>query len=243
MSASVHGAVPSQCPGGFPPPASSAHHMAFDDIYLVTDRLEIASAAEIAEAERELGSRCPSGYAEYVQRFGKGSLDDLLRLMLPGEIVSEVVRWQSMKGEFWFWDEPHPEISIARVLDSVPVADTENGDEICFHPEDPDALIVLPRDEERLCRTGPGLVGALDCVFTSGALIRPHPACAFESHLGRKYVRHQTSGTGDLVTVRDDLASIGLHALVDGTYDDHSGPVLPRHQGSRRADETLHLRG
>jgi hypothetical protein len=205
--------------------------VAFDDIYVVSDRLETASARELALAEGEIGGRLPTGYSEYVQRFGRGLLNDLLRVMLPGDVVSALAGWRVTKSEYWYWDDLHPDVSRGRVLDSVPLADTANGDALCFHRDDPDMVIVLPRDEQRIYVAEPGLVGAVDWVFSSGVLQRPERPSAFECALGRKHVRHQSSGSADLVRVREELLALGTHALVDQTYDDHSVVYFTSIQG------------
>lgn len=161
--------------------------MDFDGLYVVSDRLETASARDVSLAEEQIGGRFPTGYSEYVQRFGRGSLNDLLRVMLPRDIVTALATWRDTKSESWFWNVPHPDIDQARVMDSVPLADTSNGDQLCFHRDDPDVVIVLPRDEERIYVAESGLVGAIDWVFSSGVLLRPERPSAFESALGRKF--------------------------------------------------------
>jgi hypothetical protein len=203
----------------------------FDDIYVVSDRLETASASEVALAAGEIGGRFPTGYSEYVQRFGRGSLNDLLRVMLPGHMVSALASWRDTKSEYWFWNDLHPDVGRDRVLDSVPLADTSNGDQLCFHRDDPDVVIVLPRGDARIYVAEPGLAGAVDWVFSSGVLQRPQRPSAFESALGRKYVRHQSSGRAGLVRVRGELLALGTHALVDQTYDTYSVVYFPSIQG------------
>jgi SMI1 / KNR4 family (SUKH-1) len=146
-----------------------------DDIYVVTDRRETASATDVTRAEHELGCRLPTGYAEYVQRLGRGSLNDLVRVMLPGQITAELGDWQERMNQCWFWDDPESDTDQDHVLGAVPVADTEVGDDLCFHPDDPDTVIVLPRDSDRSYAVGPGLDGAIDWVFASGVL---HPPCS-----------------------------------------------------------------
>ena len=42
------------------------------------------------------------------------------------------------------------------------LADTFDGDELCFVPEDPEALYLLPRDDDEAVPLGPGLLSALD---------------------------------------------------------------------------------
>jgi hypothetical protein len=131
------------------------------DIYLVTDRLETASATDVTRAERELGCRFPTGYAEYVQRLGRGSLNGFVRVMVPGQIVAVLADWRATWHEYWFWDDPESAADQHHISGAVPVADTYSGDELWFHPEDPDTVIVLPRDSDRSYAVGSGLDGPL----------------------------------------------------------------------------------
>jgi SMI1 / KNR4 family (SUKH-1) len=202
-----------------------------DDIYVVTDRLETASATDVTRAERELGCRFPTGYAEYVQRLGRGSLNDVVRVMLPGQIVAELGDWRARWNEFWFWDDPESAVDQDHVLCAVPVADTEVGDELWFHPDDPDTVIVLPRDSDRSYAVGSGLDGAIDWVFSSGVLHPPGGPSAFESHVGRKYVRYESQTSADVASARDALLALGMHALVDQFHDDHCVVYFPSIKG------------
>jgi SMI1 / KNR4 family (SUKH-1) len=204
-----------------------------DDIYVVTDRLETASAADVTRAEHQLGCRFPTGYAEYVQRLGRGSLNDLVRVMLPGRIVAELRDWRAtwLWTESWFWDNPESAVDQDRVLGAVPLGDTETGDQLWFHPDDPDTVIVLPRDFDRSYAVGPGLDGAIDWVFSSGVLQPPGGPSAFHSHVGRKYVRHESQTRADVASARDALLALGTHALVDQFHDDHCVVYFPSIKG------------
>lgn len=194
--------------------------MKFDDLYVVSDRLQTASPADVAAAEVEIGCRFPVGYSEYVERFGAGSLDDLLRVFLPDRILAEIGSWRETKDRYWFWTDPESQVDKATVLGAIPLGDSENGDEFCFHPDDPDTVIVLPRDDERSFAVGGGLFGAVDWVFSSGVLQRPGRPTAFEPHEGRMYIRHQTGRGGNLTSLQGALLALGLHALA---YEDPSG--------------------
>jgi SMI1 / KNR4 family (SUKH-1) len=202
-----------------------------DDMYVVTDRLETASATDVTRAEHELGCRFPTGYAEYVQRLGRGSLNDLVRVMLPGQITAELGDWQERMNQHWFWDDPESDTDQNQVLGAVPVADTEVGDDLCVHPDDPDTAIVLPRDSDRSYAVGPGLDGAIEWVFSSGVLHPPGGPSAFESHVGRKNVRHESQGSADPASARDALLALGTHALVDQVQDDHCVVYFPSIKG------------
>jgi hypothetical protein len=202
-----------------------------DYVYLVTDRLETASATDVTGAERELGCRFPRGYAEYVQRLGRGSLNNEVRVMMPGQILAVLGDWRARWQEFWFWDDPESAVDQDRVLGAVPVADTHVGDELWFHPDDPDTVIVLPRESDRSYAVGPGLDGAIDWVFSSGVLLEPGGGrLAFESHVGRKDVRRE-SQSADVASVRDALLAMGLHALVDQLAEQHWVVYFPSIKG------------
>ena len=205
--------------------------MDLGDIYLVTDRLETASATDVTRAERELGCRFPTGYAEYVQRLGRGSLNGFVRVMVPGQIVAVLADWRATWHEYWFWDDPESAADQHHISGAVPVADTYSGDELWFHPEDPDTVIVLPRDSDRSYAVGSGLDGAIDWVFSSGVLLEPSGGrLAFESHIGRKHVRRE-SPSADVASVRDALLALGLHALVHQFHDKHYVLYFPSIKG------------
>ena len=140
---------------------------------------------------------------------------------MPGQIVAVRADWRARLHEFWFWDNPESAVGQDHVLGAVPVADTHVGDELWFHPDDPDTAIVLPRDSDRSYAVGSGLDGAIDWVFSSGVLLEPSGGrLAFESHIGRKHVRRE-SQSADVTSVRDALLALGLHALVHQFHDKH----------------------
>jgi hypothetical protein len=76
-------------------------------------------------------------------------------------------------NQYWFWDDPESDTDQDHVLGAVPVADTEVGDDLCFHPDDPDTVIVLPRDSDRSYAVGPGLDGTLSGSSHPGCCIPP----------------------------------------------------------------------
>lgn len=219
-----------------PPGFAYAQPVDLDAIYLVTDQLETASTTDVTRAERELGCRFPRGYAEYVQRLGRGSLNDFVRVMMPGQIITVLAEWRARWHEFWFWDDPESAVDQHHISGAVPVADTSSGDELWFHPDDPDTVIVLPRDSERSYAVGSGLDGAIDWVFSSGVLVEePGGRLAFESHVGRKEVRRE-SQSADVASVRHALLALDLHALVHQFDDDYYVLYFPSIKG--RVDVT-----
>lgn len=198
---------------------------------MVSRRLSTVSAREVAIAEEEIGTRFPHGYADYVQRFGEGTLNDLLNVWLPRKVLEARGTWRDQMTAYWFWDEQGSDVNQSRAMDAIPFADSELG-WLCFHRDDPDTVIVLPREVERTYAVGPGLESAIAWMFSSGVLQPPTLSSAFETHLGRRHVRHRSSGPAELEPARAALVALGEHALVDLPDDEGCSVVyFPSIQG------------
>lgn len=117
------------------------------------------SDAEVDGAERALGTRLPAGYRTFVTTLGEGVYGTQLRVYPPARIIGELASWRERIERYWFWgDRPLPQASA---LECVCIADTIGGDEIVFHPADPDALFLLPHEVERARSLGRGLATAI----------------------------------------------------------------------------------
>ena len=138
----------------------------------------------IRDAEKRLGLRFPSGYREYVTRFGEGVLGgSLVRVYPPYRIlngVNNVDEWRKRIDEYWFWDDGAETLTKERALGCVIVGDTLNGDELIVHPSDPERIYVLPRDSGEIHVAGDGLLDALDWLCTSGVVAEPFDERDFE---------------------------------------------------------------
>ena len=69
----------------------------FDNVTVVGGPLVLSSPAEVDAAEAQLGIRFPTGYREYVTRFGEGVLGGYyIRIYPPRRILSgESTTWPS----------------------------------------------------------------------------------------------------------------------------------------------------
>ena len=95
------------------------------------------------------------------------------------------------------------------------VADTFDGDELCFLPEDPDALFLLPRDDD-VVPAGPGLLPALDRLL-AGDLDPWVEGWTFEAFGDdRQEVRREIGPGLDLAGAVHAVAELGEHAHVVG---------------------------
>jgi hypothetical protein len=83
-------------------------HM-FDNITVIGSPLVLSTPAEVDAAEAHLGIRFPTGYREYVTKFGEGVLGgSYIRIYPPHRILgrtsNNLLRWRQRISEYWFWD-------------------------------------------------------------------------------------------------------------------------------------------
>ena len=143
----------------------------FDDVLLVNPaQIRPATSDGIALAEAELGVRMPPGYAAYVERLGEGALGNFVRVYAPARLPDLTRAWRERVTEYWFWDTSEAGVKPESLQErGVVVADSFDGDELCFDPADPETLFVLPRNDDNARRVGPGFIAAVDWML-SGAL-------------------------------------------------------------------------
>jgi hypothetical protein len=145
--------------------------MTLDDFELTSSALFYNRATDVDAAERQLGMRLPSGYGEFIARFGEGMLAGYLRVYPPYQILegdNSVTEWRKRIDEYWFWDDGRDVLTKEKALECIIVADTVDGDELAAHPSKPDRLYVFPRYEETLYVAGDGLLPAIEWLLTSG---------------------------------------------------------------------------
>lgn len=118
-----------------------------------------ATDADVDEAERVLGARLPAGYRTFVVELGEGVFGSKLRIYPPARVIHDLDEWRERIERYWFWGEaPLPQ---ATALECVRIGDTIDGDELVFHPSDPDTLYLLPRHSDRSRALGRGLAEAI----------------------------------------------------------------------------------
>jgi hypothetical protein len=156
----------------------------FDNVTIVGGPLFLSSPAEVDAAEAQLGIRFPTGYREYVTRFGEGVLGGIyVRVYPPRRILSGVnnlAEWRQRIGEYWFWDDGADVLTKAQALESVIIGDTCDGDELIVHPSNPERLYVLPRHSEGIHVAGDGLPAAIEWLCSSGELTEAFAERNFE---------------------------------------------------------------
>jgi hypothetical protein len=142
-------------------------------------QLHLSSAEEVARLEESLAARFPAGYAEFVTRFGEGTLGgSYVRIYPPHRIERELVPWRDRIRQYWFWPKgPCPQ---EHALESIILGDTLDGDELVFHPSNSKALFILPRHRECSFEAGHDLPEAIEWLCSSGTLTRRFSQRHFE---------------------------------------------------------------
>ena len=154
----------------------------FENVTVVGGPLVLSPPAEVDAAEAELGLRFPTGYREYVTRFGEGMLAGNIRIYPPRRILSglnNLAEWRQRITEYWFWDDGRDVLTKAQALESVIIGDTGNGDELVVHPGNRERVYVLPRGSEDIYVAGEGLAAAVEWLC-DGPLAFPSAERDFE---------------------------------------------------------------
>ena len=151
--------------------------MKLADIVVHGTPVAVPTSAELEGLHKTLGARLPEGYDEFMLRLGEGLLGgSYIRVYPPWRILAELEAWRERIGQYWFWRG----LDQARAIESIVIGDTVDGDEIIFHPSDPDALWVLPRNADDAFKAGRGLWESLEWLCSSGILTQPFSERAFE---------------------------------------------------------------
>ena len=154
------------------------------DLSQVTIRggpLVLTPEEEIDTLEETLGIPLPQGYRDYLITLGEGVLGGhFVRVYPPKRVIEELEAWRERIDQYWFWDQGATVLSRQRVLESIRIADTVNGDELIFHPAEPNRLLVLPIESEKIFVAGNSLLEAVEWCCSSGKLTRRFSERVFE---------------------------------------------------------------
>ena len=154
--------------------------MDFNRIKIIGSSCVLASDSEVKEAEAKLGVTFPIEYHEYITTLGEGNLGCLVQVHPPWRIIAELDRWRDRIRQYWFWDEGAHVLTDEQAEESIVIANTLNGDELIFHPSQPERILVLPRNHDTIFEAGIGLFEAIAWVCGSGKLGEPFEPLEFE---------------------------------------------------------------
>lgn len=143
-------------------------------MYIVSERLSLASAEELERLERETGVRLPAAYREFMTSYGEGTYCNWINVTFPDPEVLPPF------AEYGLWQhEADSPIAEEQLLECVSLGSSVNGDFLAVHPQT-DGLLWLPRHDEEIvlvpCLEGP-LARTLDKLYERQfGLPRPEPA-------------------------------------------------------------------
>jgi hypothetical protein len=140
------------------------------NIHLINHNLVLASAEEVTQLEQQLGAKMPDGYQEFVTTLGLGILKDAVRIYMPNRISRELNEFQQRWDEYWFCDKGRDILSKEKAMESIIIADTIIGDELVFHPLQPNKLYILPHNSDQIFEPGSNLDEAIEWILHSGVL-------------------------------------------------------------------------
>jgi hypothetical protein len=129
------------------------------------------AAKDFDAAEKKLGTRFPAGYRTVIGALGQGVIGELVRISPPAKIALQRKTWRAAIETHWFWGASP--IAQAHALEGYRLGDTENGDQLIVLPEDPDAIILLPRSSEQSRLLGRGLATALAAYVKTKRTFQP----------------------------------------------------------------------
>jgi hypothetical protein len=187
--------------------------MNWDDVYLVTDKLKIVSDAEVDELETRLGVTMPVGYREFMTQLGDGNYCGYVYVLTPSYVEEPAKKWKSLDATRsnlgWHEDLLTPEL----VLQCIEIAHTLDGDEIVFHPSEPNKIYILPHYDHEIYLAGSTLKEALDWIFTANTLISAtDDFWYFESDINRKLIKMLMNiEAKTFAEIREFLTGLQIH--------------------------------
>jgi len=163
----------------------TARAQMFENITVIGSPLVLSTPAEVDAAEAHLGIRFPTGYREYVTKFGEGILGgSYIRIYPPHRILggtsNNLLQWRQRISEYWFWDLGSDVLTKEEALQSVIIGDTLDGDELIVHPSNPERVFVLPRNRQEIYVAGDGLPETIEWLCSSGTLTEAFDERNFE---------------------------------------------------------------
>lgn len=147
--------------------------MKITDISVRRRTRRLVAVEDIKAAEKRLKTTFPQGYEEYATTLGEGVLSALVRVYPPWQVVNGLKDWRRRIRDYWFWGDSEQPIDQEQAQEFVVFADTMNGDEIIFHPDEPSRIFMLPHEDENVYEVGATLSEALTWACTSGVLCSP----------------------------------------------------------------------
>ncbi len=195
-----------------------------DDVYLVSDKLALATADQIRAAEQALATRFPAGYREYVTTLGAGFLNGRARVVPPSEIVDQTIEFRDrmhfLYGDATDGHDPFHQFETGldllqpeRLFECILVIDAGDGHEIIYHPDTPDALFLLPHEQDGIYSVGRTIDEALTSFLGNDLYTHETQMLTHEGRFEERLVRYfEPDRLAERVSFRLDL-TVSYHDI------------------------------
>lgn len=188
--------------------------MMWDHVYLVSKNLKLFTQGDVDELEEKLSINLPDGYLEFMTHLGEGGYCDYIRVYPPKRILNEYRQCQERWNEYYFWDEGRDILTKQQVVESIIWADTIDGDELIFHPSQPNDIYLLPRHSDKIFYLGKSVAEALVWLLKPNAILPiEEDFIFFRSWINRRWFRFVVL-EGEPIQfqqVKDNLLKMKLH--------------------------------
>ena len=102
---------------------------------------------ELSSVEAELGCSFPNDYREFITTFGPGEMNFHVGAFSPRTILKILPETRERLSEYWFWREDPASLTQRRAVECIPFFDSCDGDDILFHPSEPNRWFILLHGE------------------------------------------------------------------------------------------------
>jgi hypothetical protein len=201
--------------------------MNWNDVYLVTENLNLATDADVNELEEKQGSKLPEDYREFIKRFGEGNYCNYVSIYHPKTILENYAWWQSYARNH-LWKSPHAAsiLECEQWANSLQIANTPDGDYLYIYKGE---IYLRPRSgyEKKL---GSSLADTLEWMLiehpsVNQPLYNQHEYKNvnyrwFESWIDRIQVEYELRITNlpNIETFHKKIISLNLHRHITKNY-------------------------
>jgi Domain of unknown function (DUF4259)/SMI1 / KNR4 family (SUKH-1) len=118
----------------------------FREISFNTSRYFPISIEELLEIESQLGFSFPEDYRAFITILGAGETSICIRAFSPKDAKNRGDETRERLVDYWFWTDSSDILTKERALECLPFFDSYVGDDIIFHPDEPDRWFILPHE-------------------------------------------------------------------------------------------------
>ena len=118
----------------------------FREISFDTSRYFPISIEELLEVESQLGFSFPEDYRAFVTTLGAGETNICIHAFAPKDVRRYGDENCERFAYHWFWTDSPDILTKERALECLPFFDSYVGDDIIFHPDDPNRWFILPHE-------------------------------------------------------------------------------------------------